>query len=126
MSKSPGHQKMPDHKVVEQPLGERLQVAVDGEIVADSSDVIQVEEDGNPRRYYFPRTGVRMDRLERSAKTTKCPFKGTAKYFSIDVNGRKLPDAVWTYEEPYDEHLGLTERLAFYEEKVPGLEIRRV
>lgn len=126
MSKSPGHQQMPDHSVVERPLRKRLQVAVGGEIVADSSDVVQVEEDGSPLRYYFPRTDVRMDRLERSAMTTQCPFKGTANYFNIDVNGKKLPDAVWTYEQPYDEHRGLTQRLAFYEEKVPGMEIRRI
>lgn len=126
MGKSPGHQKMPDHSVVERPAGKRLQVAVDGEIVADSSDVIEVDEDGNPPRYYFPRSDVRMDRLVQSTRTTRCPFKGTANYFSIDIHGKKLQDAVWTYEDPYQEHLGLTERLAFYEEKVPGLEIRRV
>jgi uncharacterized protein (DUF427 family) len=67
-----------------------------------------------------------MDRLERSTMTTECPFKGTANYFNINVGGKKLKDAVWTYEDPYDEHLGLTERVAFYEEKVPGIEIRRM
>lgn len=115
---------MPDHSIVERPLRKRMQVTVDGEIVADSSAVIQVEEDGSPVRYYFPRADVKMDLLERSTMTTKCPFKGTANYFSIVVNGRKLKDAVWTYEDPYDEHLGLTELLAFYEEKVSGLKIR--
>lgn len=126
MSKSPGHQQMPDHSVVERPLRKRLQVAVDGEILADSTDVIEVDEDGSPPRYYFRRADVKMDRLERSTMTTQCPFKGTANYFTINVGGKKLKDAVWTYEDPYDEHLGLTERLAFYEEKAPGLEIRRV
>jgi len=124
MSKSPGHRQLPDHSIVERPLRKRMQVTVDGEIIADSTAVIQVDEDGSPRRYYFPRTDVKMDRLERSTMTTQCPFKGTANYFSIDVTGRKLKDAVWTYEDPYDEHLALKERLAFYEEKVPGLSIR--
>jgi uncharacterized protein (DUF427 family) len=124
MSKSPGHQQLPDHSIVERPLRKRMQVTVDGEIIADSTAVIQVDEDGSPVRYYFPRADVQMDRLERSTMTTQCPFKGTANYFSIHVKGRKLKDAVWTYEDPYDEHIALTERLAFYEEKAPGLQIR--
>lgn len=124
MSKSPGHQQLPDHSIVERPLRKRMQVTVDGEVIADSTDIIRVDEDGSPVRYYFPRADVRMDRLERSTMTTQCPFKGTANYFSINVPGRKLKDAVWTYEDPYDEHLGLKERLAFYDEKVPGVSIR--
>jgi uncharacterized protein (DUF427 family) len=97
---------------------------VDGELIADSTAVIQVEEDGSPVRYYFPRADVKMELLERSTMTTQCPFKGTANYFSLRVKDKKLKDAVWTYEDPYDEHLGLKERLAFYEEKAPGLSIR--
>ena len=124
MSKSPGHRQLPDHSIVERPLRKRMQVIVEGEVIADSTAVIQVDEDGSPVRYYFPRADVKMDRLERSTMTTQCPFKGTANYFSINVQGRKLKDAVWTYEDPYDEHLALKERLAFYPEKAPGLSIR--
>jgi uncharacterized protein (DUF427 family) len=124
MSKSPGHRQLPDHSIVERPLRKRMQVTVDGELIADSTAVIQVEEDGSPVRYYFPRADVKMELLERSTMTTQCPFKGSANYFSIHVKDRKLKDAVWTYEDPYDEHLGLKERLAFYEEKAPGLSIR--
>ena len=123
MTKSPGYQQLPDHSIVERPLRKRMQVVVEGEIIADSTAVIQVDEDGSPVRYYFPRADVKMELLERSTMTTQCPFKGTANYFSINVNGKKLQDAVWTYEDPYDEHLALQERLAFYQEKVPGLTI---
>jgi uncharacterized protein (DUF427 family) len=123
MSRSPGHREHPDHKVREQPLSERLRVAVDGNVIADSTDVIKVDEDGNPPRYYFPRADVRVDRLERSTTTTTCPFKGEAHYFDLSSDGRRLKDVVWTYEDPYDEHASLKDRIAFWDDKAPGIEI---
>jgi uncharacterized protein (DUF427 family) len=123
MSKSPGHKKFPDHKVEEKRLAERMKVEIDGEVIAESSDVIRVDEDEMPARYYFPRADVQMDKLERSDTTTKCPFKGTAHYFSLNVGGRKFDDAVWSYERPYDEHRELKNRLAFYDEKVREIQI---
>jgi uncharacterized protein (DUF427 family) len=123
MSHSPGHHKWPDHKVRETHLDRHVQAEVDGQVIADSHDVIRVDEDDHPSRYYFPRTDVRMDILEQSDSTTKCPFKGTAHYFNLNVDGRNFHDAVWSYEEPYDEHVALKDRLAFYDDKVSDIHI---
>src|SRR5919201_2070548 len=113
MGKSPGHQKWPQHHVREHPIAERVTVEVEGERVAESTRVIRVDEDEHPARYYFPRADVEMDKLEPSATTTECPFKGTAHYFNVRVGGKAFDDAVWTYEDPYDEHRALAGRLAF-------------
>jgi uncharacterized protein (DUF427 family) len=126
MAKSPGHREHANHRVQESPLGRRATVSVGGEAIADSADVLKLEEDGYRARYYFPRSDVKMDKLVRSQTTTYCPFKGTAHYFSIPAAGdsaRTLADAVWTYEEPYEEHPALKDRVAFWDDKFPEIAI---
>ena len=126
MNKSPGHAKHPEHKVAEKRVAQTLEVEVKDELIANSRQVIAVDEDGNPRRYYFPRSDVSMDKLERSQTTTRCPFKGTAHYFNIiDVEGSKLKDAAWSYEEPFEEHRVLKDRLAFFDDKFAAVQIRQ-
>jgi uncharacterized protein (DUF427 family) len=105
MSKAPGHQRWPDHKVEEKRLAQRIRLEIDGEVIAESSDVIRVDEDGYPDRYYFPRSDVRMDKLERSDTTSECPFKGTAHYFSVRTDGKMLTDAGWTYANYFRDDL---------------------
>ncbi|MEJ1171648.1 DUF427 domain-containing protein [Variovorax sp. CCNWLW235] len=122
--KSPGHQKWPDHKVREEPVEQSMEVEVEGAIVASSKNVIKVVEEKSPVRYYFPRADVRMEKLKRSQTTTECPFKGHASYYGLNLGERQLDDAVWTYEDPYDEHQALKERMAFYDDKYPEIHVR--
>lgn len=124
MSKSLGHQKWPDHQVREEPLREPMEVEVEGVVVASSADVIKVVEDKSPVRYYFPRTDVRTEKLKRSQTTSECPFKGTASYYSLNVGERQLDDAIWSYEDPYDEHQALKGRMAFYDDRLPEIHVR--
>ncbi len=124
MSKSPGHRKWPDHRVDEEPVRQRVRLEVKDAVAADSSDVIKVIEDDHPDRYYFARNDVDMTLLERSATTTECPFKGTAHYFNVRAGDRTLEDAAWTYEEPYEEHAALKDRIAFYEDRMESLDLR--
>lgn len=122
--KSPGHREHPEHKVVERHVEEPMIAEVGGIVLAESEDVIRVDEDGNPPRYYFPRDDVRMDALERSDTVTRCPFKGTAHYFGLRTNTGELDDGVWSYEEPYDEHADLRNRLAFADDKFGQIHVR--
>jgi len=112
---APGYKKYPEHRIETKPAKERVRVTFKGEVIADTRDAIRMEEGTYPAVFYFPRKDVKMERLIRSSHRTHCPFKGDAAYFSL-VNGPE--NAVWSYEQPYDEMSVIKERLAFYPDKV--------
>ena len=115
MSAGPGYAKHPEHRITTKPAGVRVQVKLKGEVIADSRDALVLQESRYPPVYYVPRKDVKMERLARTSHSTHCPFKGDASYFSL-VNGPE--NAVWSYENPYDEVAAIREHLAFYPDKV--------
>ena len=121
--KSPGHQQMPEHKVLEKPVKQVVKVRFNGVTIAESKDVIEVLEDKSPVRYYFPRGDVRMETLAPGDGSSDCPFKGHASYFDLEADGKRLENAVWTYETPYEEHEDLAQRVAFYDDKYPDIKV---
>jgi uncharacterized protein (DUF427 family) len=124
--KSPGHREHPGHAVIETPVGHQVRASIDGQVVAQSDHVIRVDEDDAPPRFYFPRASVKVDKLELSDTKTTCPFKGEASYYNVTHKGRQLKDAIWSYEEPYDEHAALKDRMAFDDEKYSGITFSEV
>jgi uncharacterized protein (DUF427 family) len=80
-----------------------------GTTVAESDDIVEVE--GN---LYFPRESVDDSLLEPSDTTSVCPWKGTANYFTLLVDGERNPDAVWTYENPLPAARQISDRVAFW------------
>jgi uncharacterized protein (DUF427 family) len=95
-----------------------VQVVVDGVTVADSSRPRVLFETGLPTRYYLPKTDVRMDLLIASDTETRCPYKGTARYYSVEANGEVYEDLVWWYRHPTPESLAIAGLVCFYDEKV--------
>ena len=86
-----------------------------GVVIAESDDIVTVE--GNA---YFPRDAVREDVLRPSGNHTLCPWKGTASYFDLEVEGKVNRDAVWYYPTPEDAATEITGRVAFWH----GVEVR--
>ena len=80
-----------------------------GVVIADSDDTVIVE--GN---HYFPRDAVRSEFLRDSDTHTVCPWKGTASYYSLEVDGKTNTDAVWYYPEPKEAAKQITDRVAFW------------
>ncbi len=114
----PGYSKHPEHRIEVKPAGLRVRVTFNGEVIADTRDALELKEGDYPVVYYLPRDDVKMDRLRRSSHRTYCPFKGEASYFSL-ADGPE--NAVWSYEQPYDEMLVIKARLAFYPDKVESI-----
>lgn len=79
-----------------------------GEVIATSEDTVVVE--GN---HYFPRDSVTATLID-SSTTTICPWKGTASYFSVQVNGDINTDAAWYYPHPKDAAAQIKDRVAFW------------
>jgi uncharacterized protein (DUF427 family) len=117
MNPSPGFKKRPDYRITTRPAGVRVRVSFKGEVIADTKDALRLEEASYPAVFYVPRKDVKMERLERSTHQTTCPYKGRASYYSLEG----APNAVWTYEEPYDEMLAIKGMLAFYPDKVDSI-----
>jgi uncharacterized protein (DUF427 family) len=80
-----------------------------GTVIADSDATVVVE--GN---HYFPLASVRADVLRPSDTHTVCPWKGTASYYTVEVDGQSNVDAAWYYPTPKDAAREITDRVAFW------------
>ena len=100
------------------PADLHIVVRVAGETVADSRHPMVLEEKGLPTRYYLPREDVRTDLLRRTDRSTACPYKGQASYWSIDVAGTIHENVVWSYETPIPDAAPIAGLLCFYNDRV--------
>lgn len=80
-----------------------------GTTIAASDDTVVVE--GN---HYFPRESVAEGVLVDTATTSVCPWKGTASYASVVVDGQTNADAAWYYPQPKDAAKEIVGRVAFW------------
>src|SRR5262245_34514359 len=92
----------------------RIRAVFGSQTVVDSKRVKLLHETGHLPVFYFPKADVRLDLLERSLRTSHCPLKGDATYWSIRSGERSATNAAWSYEEPIDSARGLAGHLAFY------------
>ena len=80
-----------------------------GAVLAESDHTVVVE--GN---HYFPAEDVHTEYFEDSATTSVCPWKGTASYRSVVVDGARNDDAAWYYPTPKDAAKEIADRVAFW------------
>lgn len=80
-----------------------------GVVIAESDDIVTVE--GNA---YFPEGSLKKEFFKSTDTHTSCAWKGTASYFSVEVNGKVNVDAAWYYPRPADAAKEILGRVAFW------------
>ena len=124
---APGFVARPDYRIDLVPESRRVRVEFAGVAVADSTATLRLEEAGHPPVHYFPRKDVRLDLLHPTDHHTRCPYKGEASYWTIEVPAgggvKRSENAVWGYPTPYDEVDGIGGYYAFYGSRVDAITV---
>ena len=109
---------MTENPIRLEPNHRRLRAYVNGVVVADTIGSNYLFEPGHVPVYYLPKQDVRFDLLEHADRSSHCPLKGDAEYWSIVVDDRRIEHAVWSYPTPIDGAPDLSAYVAFYWNKV--------
>lgn len=89
-------------------------VRAGGAVLGESSNALELVEGDSPPVIYFPRGDIAMAFLDTSEKTSHCPHKGDASYFSVVTKNTTLQDVAWSYENPTEDVARIKDHLAFY------------
>lgn len=106
------------HPITIEPTKGRVQVRVNGELIADTAAALELREATIPAVQYIPLADVVQGTLTRTDTSTYCPFKGDAGYYSVTTSGGDtVEDVIWTYEKPYPAVAAIAGHVAFYPDK---------
>lgn len=112
------HAKDPATRVDVVPSERHVRVKIAGELVAESRRPHALFETTLPTRWYLPAEDVQWDLLEESDTVSQCPYKGTARYWSVRADGRLHLDVAWSYPDPILENPRIAGLICFFNEKV--------
>lgn len=80
-----------------------------GKVIAESEKTVVIE--GN---HYFPIESIKNEFFNESNTNTVCPWKGTASYYSLTVDGKENIDAAWYYPNPSELAKSIKGHVAFW------------
>ena len=112
----------PSHPITVARNTNRVRVVFAGEVIADTTRALTLNEAGYAPVHYIPRADVAMSRLKPTAHASHCPYKGDANYFSFSADGRTADNAAWSYEQPFPAMAEIAGYLAFYPNRVDKIE----
>jgi uncharacterized protein (DUF427 family) len=112
----------PDHPITITPNAKRVRVTFGGQVIADTTKALTLQEASYPAVLYIPRADAKMDLLKKTDHATHCPYKGDASYYSVAADGKTADNAVWSYEQPFPAMAEIKDYLAFYPNRVDKIE----
>jgi uncharacterized protein (DUF427 family) len=102
-----------------EPVRQVLRVIFNGVEIANTSAAHRILETSHPPTYYIPKKDVRMELLaESKGGGSFCEFKGRARYWSINADGKVSEKAAWSYPNPSQAFVDIADDLSFYASKV--------
>jgi uncharacterized protein (DUF427 family) len=110
------HPRDPYHRIDVLATDRHIKISLDGVVLAETDRALALFESNLPTRWYTPIEDLRAE-LEPSDTVTHCPYKGTASYYSVKLEGGGK-DLVWYYEQPLSEVGRIKGLVCFFNEKV--------
>ncbi|MEU5879171.1 DUF427 domain-containing protein [Spirillospora sp. NPDC047279] len=109
-----GYLDRPDYRVDVLRQRNLVRVTHEGVVLAETRAALLVAEQDHGLVLYVPRADVRSERLAPSDHTSRCPFKGRARYWRPRDGAEPV---AWEYPEPYPEVAILRDHVAFYQDR---------
>ncbi len=101
-----------------EPLGKQVRVEFAGEAVADTANALVLREGALPPVLYIPKGDIRWDLTQATDRSTHCPYKGDASYWSVTANGQTAENAIWGYPQAIDAVAPIRECVVLYWNKM--------
>jgi uncharacterized protein (DUF427 family) len=115
------HARDPYKRVDILPGSRHIRIVLGGVTIADTHHPHLLIETGLLTRYYIPKQDVRMELLEATKTTTRCPYKGEASHWSARMGEKIFKDIVWSYRDPLPACSPIDGLLSFFNERVDAL-----
>ncbi|MEM7659632.1 MAG: DUF427 domain-containing protein [Bacteroidota bacterium] len=87
-----------------------MKAMYNGQVIAESNETVVVE--GN---HYFPAAAIKSEYFQASDRHTVCPWKGTASYYDVKVEGKLNEGAAWYYPEAKERAKNIEGYVAFWQ-----------
>lgn len=95
-----------------------VRVALGTTTIAETRNAVRILETASPPTIYIPPGDVRTDLLTQARGASICEWKGSATYWSLEIDGCITPRVAWTYETPFPDFAAIRGYFSFYPNKV--------
>jgi len=96
------------------PSSRHVRVSRGETIVADTHKPTVLFETGVAPRFYVPATDVNLALLKPASRSTSCPYKGFASYWTVVIGDDVMAESAWSYATPLPEARLIAGMLCFY------------
>jgi uncharacterized protein (DUF427 family) len=95
-------------------VAKHIQIIFNSVVIADTHHAKRVLETSHPPVYYIPPEDIRLEYLRPGSGRSICEWKGEARYYTLEVNGKRVENVGWYYPNPTKNFTGIRNYVAFY------------